>query len=256
MFREVNDTTIRIRQRSGTPHVAFVHALGAGLWTWEGVADRLPADWGITLYDLRGHGLSGGAGETLSIHACDLTALAPAGAVLAGLSIGGQIAMLAAAETPGRFAGLVLADTLPRIGTVERYAARAARVRAEGMAAFAAEQVIRWFAPAFAAANPAAVDGARRALTRQPVAGYAAACTAIGAGDLTERLPELDLPALCLAGALDASTSPDAMRTMAQDLPRGEMAIVAGAGHMAPFEAPEKVADLLARFVRARHSTA
>ncbi|MEM7709393.1 MAG: alpha/beta fold hydrolase [Pseudomonadota bacterium] len=255
MFETVSGTPFRVRRRAGAPHVVFIHALGTGFWAWEAVANLLPAAWGHTLYDLRGHGLSGGAGEEMAIHAADLRALAPAGAVLAGLSIGAQIAMAAALDAPGRFAGLVLADTAPRIGSVASYADRAARVRADGLAPFAADQVRRWFSLAFAARRPDVVAGARHALTNQPVDGYLAACRAIGACDLTDALPRLDLPVLCLGGSEDVSTPPNALHRLATDLPDATCTIVDGVGHMPSVEDPDAVAAHLIRFVQTCHPT-
>ncbi|MFO6464283.1 alpha/beta fold hydrolase [Jannaschia sp. KMU-145] len=250
----MRDATFRVRRRSaaaGAPELVFVPALGTGAWVWEGVAERMPTAWGITLYDLRGQGRSGGQGERISDHAADLLALAPEGAVVCGLSIGGQIAMRAALDAPDRFAGLVLADTAPRIGSAEYYDARAKRIEAEGMAPFAAEQVRRWFAPAFDDAN--VIARAQRALAAQPVAGYLAACRAIGACNLSADLARLKLPVLCLGGAEDVSTPPDTMRALAAGLPRATCEIVAGAGHLPPVETPDAVAALVAAFVRDRH---
>lgn len=254
MFRLVHGATLRVRHRpaaSAAPHVVFVHALGTGLWAWEGVAERLPYDWGLTLHDLRGHGLSDGAGDTLAAHAADLLALAPEGAFVAGLSIGGQIAMRAALDAPDRFGGLVLADTAPRIGGPGYYDDRIARIRAEGMAPFARDQTARWFAPGFADRDPAAVAGARRALALQDVEGYAAACRAIADTDLSDDLSGLDLPCLCLGGSADVSTTPETIRALAAALPRARARIVDGAGHLPPVEAPDAVADAIRRFVQA-----
>ncbi|KIT16257.1 alpha/beta fold hydrolase [Jannaschia aquimarina] len=257
MFEEVRGTALRVRRRkaeAGAPEVAFIHALGAGLWAWEGVAERLPRDWGLTLYDMRGHGLSGGAGPRLADHAADLLALAPKGAILCGLSIGGQIAMRAALDEPGRIRGLVLCATAAKIGDAARYSERAARVRREGMALFAREQVRRWFSEGFAAAHPEIVAGARHALSAQPVEGYTAACAAIGATDLTPDLARLALPCLCLGGGQDPSTGPDTIRALAAALPNARAEVLDGVGHLPPVEAPDVVANLIAGFCAGLHS--
>lgn len=248
-------TNLHAETRPGTPHLAFSHALGTGAWIWRDVIDQLPGDWGVTTYDLRGHGHSGGAGERMAEHAADLATLAPVGAWLVGLSIGGQISMQAALDAPRRYAGLILCDTAARIGSAEYYAARAARIRLEGMAPFAADQVTRWFAPSFAKAHPEIVAHAQTALAVQPVDGYLAACAAIGATDLSDRLYELDLPVLCLGGAEDVSTPPDTIRRLAAALPRAEVEIIDGAGHLPPLERPEAMARVIMAFVTCHHPT-
>ena len=255
MFRTIRDAPLRVRRRPaapGAPEIAFVPALGTGLWAWEGVADRLPPDWGLTLYDLRGQGLSGGTGPRMADHAADLLALAPEGSVVCGLSIGGQIAMSAALNAPGRLRALVLADTAPRIGTAFYYAERAARIRAEGMVPFAGDQVRRWFAPGL---DPDLVQGAEAALAAQPVEGYLAACEAIAACDLTAETSRLAVPVLCLGGSEDISTPPETIRALAAAIPGASCEIVGGAGHLPPVEAPAVLADTIARFVRSVHST-
>ena len=217
---------------------------------WEGVADRLPDDWGLTLYDLRGHGLSAGAGSTMAEHAADLLALMPRKAVVCGLSIGGQIALRAALDAPERVAGLVLCATAPRIGDPARYAARVARVARQGMAPFAAEQMERWFTTAFAERHPAVVDGAKTALTAQRLEGYCAACAAVGNADFWDDLHAIRAPALCVAGERDISTDPETMRIMAVSLPRGELVVLNGTGHLPPVEVPEELVQRIVPFVR------
>ena len=88
----------------------------------------------------------------------------------------------------------------------------------------------------------------------QPVEGYIAACEALGACDLGPELIRLDLPVLCLGGAEDVSTTPDAMRTLAAAIPGAGCEIVPGAGHLPPAEAPAAVAAHVERF--ARHACA
>ena len=217
---------------------------------WESVADLLPDDWGLTLYDLRGHGLSDGAGSAMSEHAADLLALTRRGAVVCGLSIGGQIAMRAALDAPGHMRGLVLCATAPRIGDPGRYGDRSARVKREGMAAFAVEQMERWFTPSFASARPAVVDGARAALAAQDVEGYRAASAAIGGTDMWDDLRAIRVPTLCIAGAKDGSTDPQTMQAMTACLPHAELVVLDGIGHLPPVEVPEKVVQCIVPFVR------
>jgi pimeloyl-ACP methyl ester carboxylesterase len=63
-----------------------------------------------------------------------------------------------------------------------------------------------------------------------------------------DRLPQLDLPVLCLAGALD-ETYVAAGRRMATLLPRGTFRTIAGCGHAPQLEDPAAVADALGAFL-------
>lgn len=236
----------------GTPLVLMIHSLGCDHRVWDAVAARLPAR--TVCYDIRGHGLSPVTPATLERHAADALALLDAlgvdRAVLCGLSIGGQIAMEAALADPHRIAGLVLADTAARIGTPERYEARAARVREGGIAAIADEQIERWFAPGFAEREPGLVAALRTMLERQPVAGYLAAVEVVACADLGRRPAAIACSTLCLVGSEDRSTPPEQVAALAALIPDAELAEIEGAGHLPPVEAPEETAAHIARLLR------
>jgi pimeloyl-ACP methyl ester carboxylesterase len=63
-----------------------------------------------------------------------------------------------------------------------------------------------------------------------------------------ERLPGLELPVLCMAGALDERYV-TASRRMASLLPHGTLRTIAGAGHAPQLEAPDAVAAELGAFL-------
>lgn len=63
-------------------------------------------------------------------------------------------------------------------------------------------------------------------------------------------LPSLDLPTLCVAGALDEPYVAHA-KALAEALPRGRFACIPGAGHSLPLEAPDALATLLRDFMHA-----
>jgi 2-succinyl-6-hydroxy-2,4-cyclohexadiene-1-carboxylate synthase len=56
-----------------------------------------------------------------------------------------------------------------------------------------------------------------------------------------DRLEKLEIPVLCIAGALDEKYVM-AGRRMASQLPRGTLRTVPGAGHAAQLESPDAVA--------------
>ena len=73
----------------------------------------------------------------------------------------------------------------------------------------------------------------------------------MGAGaqpSLWERLGELRVPALLLAGSLDARFTTIA-REMAHALPDATMVPIAGAGHAAHLERPQPFAAVVLRFL-------
>lgn len=97
------------------PTLVAVHGLAANSLTWAPVAQKLP-DVEVIAPDLRGRGLSREVGGpySIAVHADDLVrAMDGVGverAVLAGHSMGGWVAAVAAVRHPDRFTGTVLID--------------------------------------------------------------------------------------------------------------------------------------------------
>ena len=83
--------------------------------------------------------------------------------------------------------------------------------------------------------------------------GLAASLRGAGAGEdpsVLDRLPAIGVPALLIAGALDAKYAA-LVREMEQAMPRARAAIVEGAGHAVHLERPEAFAGLVAEFLDA-----
>lgn len=99
------------------PEVVMIHGLMANLVFWYvSVLPTLSRNFGVTVYDLRGHGLSGKpqSGYTSADMAKDLIGLLDYleidRAHLVGHSFGGAVALHAAVGYPERVRSLVLAD--------------------------------------------------------------------------------------------------------------------------------------------------
>jgi pimeloyl-ACP methyl ester carboxylesterase len=104
------------------PPLVLVHGGGSH---WQGflpIITALAADWHIYALDLRGHGRSGWTPERycLDDYAADLCAFldrqVAAPAVLMGHSLGGMIALLAAARVPLAVRAVILGDTPLSLG--------------------------------------------------------------------------------------------------------------------------------------------
>jgi 3-oxoadipate enol-lactonase len=63
-------------------------------------------------------------------------------------------------------------------------------------------------------------------------------------------LAALDVPALAAAGERDKRDFREGAEVLARTLPRGRHAVIAGAGHLAPLEAPEAFRELVLGFLR------
>lgn len=180
---------------------------------------------------------------------------APEGAVVVGYSMGGRLALHAALGEPSRWRALVLVGV--SAGVPDPDARRAADEElATWIESSPIEAVVaRWERqPVFASQGPELVAAQRPGRLRHDPAELARLLRTAGQGAVPpvwDRLPELDLPVLCLAGALD-ETYVAAGRRMASLLPLGTMRTIPGAGHAPQLEAPDAVAAELRAFLDER----
>jgi pimeloyl-ACP methyl ester carboxylesterase len=121
-----NDIETYYERHGDGPVVVFVHGAILDHSQWDPQVQTLDDEYTTIVYDVRGHGRTGGSSrETYSIElfAEDLDALITGldleKPVLCGLSMGGCIAQLYAATYPEKVSGLVLVGTFtPDLSTV------------------------------------------------------------------------------------------------------------------------------------------
>lgn len=236
------------------PAVVFANSLGTDLRLWDAVLPLLPAGLRLIRYDKRGHGLSDhGGGMRIAEHAEDAIAvieqLARGPVVFVGLSIGGLIAQVVAAERSDLVRALVLSNTAARLGSADSWQARIAAVTDHGLARIADAVMERWFAPGFRATPALALW--RNMLIRTPVPGYVAACAALAAADQTAATAALRLPALVIGGSADGASPPEVVEATARLIPGAAYHLIPGAGHLPPVETPAAWAALVAPFLEA-----
>ena len=178
--------------------------------------------------------------------------MSPEGTVTIGYSMGGRIALHVALTVPERWRALVLVGV--SAGVQDREARRAADEElADWIERSTIEEVVdRWEAqPVFAAQPPELVTAQRPGRLSHDPTELARLLRLAGQGAMTpvwDRLPELDLPVLCIAGALD-ETYVAAGRRMASLLPNGTFRTIPGSGHAPQLEAPDAVAKELGDFL-------
>jgi 3-oxoadipate enol-lactonase len=235
--------------------IVFSNSLGTDFRIWDGVVSHLSADHRVIRYDTRGHGLSEATPGPYSMKtlAEDLAALLDhlgvTGAAVVGLSVGGMIAQGLASLRPDLVSALVPMDTAHRIGTVQGWNNRIDTVRQKGMAAISDGVLGGWFTEAYRSAMPD-FQGYRAMLLRNDVEGYAGVCAALRDADLTESTRALKVPALCVAGEHDATTSPEIMRGTADLIDGARLEVVRDAGHIPCVERPKEVAVLITEFLK------
>lgn len=253
-FKTCNETLIAYRHQQGSgPVVVCAHALGCDQSIWDNALQALGPTQARLTYDLRGHGASGRDcgpdGLTIQTLGADLIALLEAlglqQVILCGVSIGGMVAQHVAAVRPDLLRGLVLCNTAPRIGTVERWEARIAAVRAQGLAALADDILAQWFPPAFKNAAPEAWAGHKAMLQRNDPDAYVQACAALRDADLTAATAGIIVPTTCVSGSADGSVTTAQVADLAGRIAGARHVTLEGVGHLPCLDAPADVAQVI-----------
>ncbi|MFI2431419.1 alpha/beta fold hydrolase [Streptomyces sp. NPDC018693] len=170
--------------------------------------------------------------------------------VLAGLSMGGQIAMECYDRFGDRVRGLVLADTFPAAETGGGKIARNAmadRLLAEGMRGYADEVLEKMVAPY---AEPHVKAHVHRMMTATDPEGAAAALRGRAERpDYRELLTRVRVPALVVVGEDDEYTPVADAEAMHSALPDSTLAVLPGCAHLPNLERPEAFNAVLADFL-------
>jgi 3-oxoadipate enol-lactonase len=241
---------------AGVP-VVLSHALGVDLSMWDDLAAQLAVHHPVLRYDHRGHG--GSAVPEGPYAMADLVGDAArivrewgrGPVVFVGLSMGGMVAQGLAIRHPELVRGVVLANTTARQppGAAAVWAERIAAVRERGMAAVAEATLQRWFTAPFHETRPDVVERVRRTLQRCDVDGYAASCAAVAQVDWLDELHQVRCPALVLAGAHDAGTTPAMGRQIAERIAGARFVQLDDAAHLSVVERPQAFSDALVAWV-------
>ena len=161
-----------------------------------------------------------------------------------GLSWGSAIALELHRRHPALPASLVLASAYAGWAGSLPPEETAARMRgALAGAALAPEEVAEaWRASLAPGADPVAAEltamWKENAGSRHP-AGYEAAVRSMAEADLRPVLPEIDVPTLVVHGELDGRAPLPVARGLRDAIPRAQLVVIAGAGHLCNVEAPE-----------------
>jgi 3-oxoadipate enol-lactonase/4-carboxymuconolactone decarboxylase len=248
----------------GGPQDAGLLLLGPSVGTsastlWGAAAERLAEHLHVVGWDLPGHGRSPAGSLRMPDLAAGVLALAddiaPGAAFhYAGDSIGGAVGLQLLLDAPERLLSAVLLCTGAVIGRPEDWAARAATVRTSGTGAVVELATRRWFATGFVDRQPGVVAELLGALRGTDDESYAQACEALADFDVTDRLAEITTPVLAIGGAEDVATPPECLVRIASGVKDGRLVVLDGVGHLAPAEAPDRIADLIIAHVVPRDS--
>ncbi|MEO6920685.1 MAG: 3-oxoadipate enol-lactonase [Collimonas sp.] len=253
--------TVRTPRNGKAPRHTIVlsHALGCDLSMWDSLANQLAGDCRVIAYDQRGHGSSDapaalyGIADLADDAARLLRELDSGPVVWIGLSMGGMVGQELALRHPALVGALVLANTTSCYPETVRtvWQQRIATVREHGMEAIADAVMARYFHATFRTSQAATVARFRQRLVSTDVDGYIGCCHAVGMVETTERLQQIKVPTLVIAGELDQGTPLAMAQTLADNIPQAQLTVLKNASHLSAVEQPQAFADAVTHFLLA-----
>ena len=232
----------RLHGRGGAPALVLANSLGTGQHLWSRQLPELTERFRVLTYDHPGHGASELPEEPCTVESFAhgllelLDALALERVSFCGTSLGGMVGIALALEAPERVERLVLSCTSAYVGPPDGWAGRARIVRTDGMEAIADSVVVRWFTPELPREEPETVARFRAMLLATPPEGYARCCEALAAWDARERISEISVPTLVVAGAEDPATPVEHAELLASRIPGARLQVLERAAHLANVE--------------------
>jgi len=255
---------------AGMP-VVFLHPTPLDHDYWHPLVEQMAGIRAI-VPDLRGHGSSelgaslpvGGftlvpdvpvltmqqlAADTLAL----LDHLAVPTAVFAGCSIGGYVLLELWRRAPERMRGLAFVCSKPQSDAEANLAKRVATIaqaRSAGVNELFDGMAQSIVGATSRAQRPRIVTELRARMTLTPQALVAVQAGLATRPDSVPTVATLIAPVLAIAGGEDAAVTPAEMEAF-HDAPGGcEFHLLPGAGHLAAYEQPEKVAALLSAWLK------
>jgi 3-oxoadipate enol-lactonase len=239
---------------AGDPTLLFLHYWGGSARTWSRVIERLCSTFRCVAYDQRGWGESDAPadGYTISDLAGDAEALVRAlhlkRFVLVGHSMGGKVAQFLAAQRPLGLEALILVAPASPLPQNIPQAARQAQLHAYDNR----DTVLQ--AIAFLTAHPPN-ESTLEQIVEDSLRGSAAAKlawpTSAAYEDISERVKDINVPALILAGDQDRQDPLHQQQTeVLPRIPGARLQVVRDSGHLSPIDQPEQLADAISAFLR------
>ena len=257
-FIELDGVTLRYElSGKGDRTLVLVHEMGGSLESWDDVVPRFAASRRVLRYDTRGAGMSQKVRGKLGIDtmADDIAALLDhigiAGKVaLAGIAVGGAIALHFAARHPERASAVAVGSPATGMAPDRRAAAleRVAKVEAAGMAFAVENAMLSGYAPELHG-DIARFERFRARWLGNDPASYATISRMLVATDMQDELAGLRCPVLVIGGSLDRVRPPPLAEAVAEVIP-GARYVEVRTGHYMAVQTPELISDCIEEFLR------
>lgn len=242
---------------SGVP-VLFVHGFPHDRTLWTPQLQGLTAQARCFAMDLRGFGETTAAPPySMDQYADDLAAFMDVlhleRAVIAGLSMGGYIAMAMWRRHAARVRGLVLSNT--RAGADSDEAREKRRnlmqvARDQGSSAVADAMLTGMLGKTTRGKRPETVNTVHRMISSAPVDGVIGALQAMmDRPDSTSTLGTIDVPTLVVTADEDAIIPTSEAQSMHAAIRGSSLEVIAGAGHLSNLERPAAFNHVVSEFL-------
>jgi pimeloyl-ACP methyl ester carboxylesterase len=218
----------------------LIHGAGGNHEDWP-LALRESAN--VIAIDLAGHGQSPvPARKSIVDYAADVVSLLEAlkipEVIVAGHSMGGAISLTLALDYPQHIKAMILVGTGARLEVNPLIINGLLDKPEEAIALIIKWQWAKHIVDEVKAANTQRLMTTAFDITR----GDYLACDGF---DIRERLGEISVPTLILAGTLDKMTPFDWSKTLVEKIPNARLEMMENGGHMFPLEQPEKTRDVI-----------
>ncbi|MCX5435642.1 MULTISPECIES: alpha/beta fold hydrolase [unclassified Streptomyces] len=219
--------------------LVLIPALGSDARLWQPVIDHLHERLEVECLVIRG------VGDSIESMADSILAQAPDRFCLAGISMGGYVALDIVLREPERVVGLALLNTSAFAAPPDRKKGghQAISLTESGHFAEAVRNVSGAVAPGrpevTAVAATMAHDLGADVFKAQQLA-------VLNRDDRTMETPGIKAPTLIVAGDADAITPLALSEEMAGSVPNAQLHVLEGVGHLSTLEAPALVASHLA----------
>lgn len=242
------------------PDVILLHPTPTNHAFWLPVARLLADRFRLTLVDLRGHGQStaGTGAITMAKLAEDVHAVLQANGIVraafVGCSIGSYLLYEYWRRFPQEMAALVLTCGKPQPDTAanreRRHEWMDSAQQPGGLAKFFDLMADTLVGPTATRSNPEIRTAARAMMDAMPLPAMLAVQQGLmERPDSLPTLPTIQAPVCAIAGGEDQSSTLQEMQVVAEQVSGAEFHLLADAGHYAPFEQPQTVANLIGDFL-------
>lgn len=230
--------------QKGLP-VLFCHGSGGGHHHWLYQLKNLQVALNPLAVDLPGHGRSEGSpADSIAVYRdwlyrlTEILNLGPF--VPAGHSMGGAIALSYALQYPDGVRGVILVGSGARLRVLPAFL----KTLKEGSIPAALTDYL--YGPE---APDELVKRGRKEVESAEASVYYADLSACNNFDIMKELPQINQPALMICGSEDQMTPVKYSLYLEEKLPRGQVSVIEGAGHMVMLEKPDEVNRAIINFI-------